>query len=289
MSLPPSTATTASSLCNLANDILTSPHYTRELIHRHFTTTNTTTTRRRRIDYSPIHSQRQDSFSTAPSSSSDNDDDEDYPERNASIRMNPKSISRDILPGNLTYKIDLRTEERRLVHVDRAHGHFWMLKELRDTNDKPILANDSLIPAESAQLIPPLRDLTRLTGQTVHFPDCLIRDADAAKSCTLVTISYKDYGFKLLPSWIDPFTAAFLQKPSNASLLQVAVTEGGMFRNLLKPLVLRGMKGNTPTEQHDSFLTYFGDTEDWRDRLRMHNTMTGYVILVDGFGRVRWM
>lgn len=48
------------------------------------------------------------------------------------------------------------------------------------------------------------------------------------------------------------------------------------------------VKRNTPVSQHDNTLLFFGDNEAFRDSLRMHNIMTGYVFLIDGVGRVRF-
>lgn len=243
-------------------------------------------------DYTPLSQpvflqERTFTSTSFPESGDGHSDEDDVYARNAHVRMNPKSIGRLILPGNMTERIDLRKKEKKLINADREFGHFWMLKDLRETDGKPVLANTSLIPLESAKLFPPLRDLATLSGNTVHLPDCLIRDADAAKSCTLVLISYKDYGFQLLPSWAEPFSSAFLNHP-HASILRIAVTEG-FFTGILKPMIMYSTRNNTPADQHDSFLTYFGNTEDWRDSLRMYNMMTGYAVLVDGFGRVRWM
>jgi ATPase complex subunit ATP10 len=57
---------------------------------------------------------------------------------------------------------------------------------------------------------------------------------------------------------------------------------------LLKSLVVRGTRQQTPPEKHDRTLLYFGNPDTFRDVLRMHNTMAGYVFLLDGKGRVRF-
>lgn len=43
-----------------------------------------------------------------------------------------------------------------------------------------------------------------------------------------------------------------------------------------------------PEKDHANTLLYYGDAEEMRDILRMHNIYTSYVFLVDGIGRVRW-
>ena len=57
---------------------------------------------------------------------------------------------------------------------------------------------------------------------------------------------------------------------------------------MLSPFILSGTKKNVPAKDHANTLLYYGDAEEFRDILRMHNIYTGYVYLVDGIGRVRW-
>ena len=58
--------------------------------------------------------------------------------------------------------------------------------------------------------------------------------------------------------------------------------EGTFLMGLLQNLVLRQAKDN------DQYY-YFGPPQvNFRDALRMHNTLTGYVYLLDGVGKIRW-
>jgi len=166
---------------------------------------------------------------------------------------------------------------------------------MRDTDGKPIISNNTLVKVEDAEMFPSLDDVSTLDGENVTLPEFFVRGLDAATSCTLVAISYKDYGYKLLPTWLDPFENEFSKKKlrveveSRVSTVKLAVTEGGFIFRMLKGLITSEMKRNTPEDQHKSYLAYFGNADDFRDNLRMHNTMTCYVVLLDGFGRVRWM
>jgi len=91
----------------------------------------------------------------------------------------------------------------------------------------------------------------------------------------------------MLPPWTIPFEKSFGQNPK-ASVLHLTITEGTLLR-LLRGFLTRSMIQNTPLEQQDTTFLHFGNVEEFRDVLRMHNTLTGYVVLVDGLGRVRWM
>ena len=79
---------------------------------------------------------------------------------------------------------------------------------------------------------------------------------------------------------------AFAKNPK-VDCLQVSITERWALLPL-KGALTRMMRQNTPPEQQDSTLLYFGNVDDFRDVLRMHNLMTSYVFLVDGLGRVRF-
>lgn len=67
----------------------------------------------------------------------------------------------------------------------------------------------------------------------------------------------------------------------------MSINEGRMAK-LLSPFILNGTKKNVPEKDHANTLLYYGDAEEMRDILRLHNVYTGYVFLVDGIGRVRW-
>jgi ATPase complex subunit ATP10 len=206
------------------------------------------------------------------------------------------------------------------------------LKDLKDSKNKPILSNETAIPAQDAKLFPSLNDVSTLTGEKVDTPSFFTRNnrkyvlmflvyciyidnvinslisghqlldgrthlyvigtKDATAQCTLVAVSFKDFGFKLLPSWVVPFEKAFIPDSSPATIgraevIHLSITEGRL-QSYLSGFITSGVRKNTPEEKHSRTLLYFGDKTEWRDTLRMHNTLTGYVFLLDGMGRVRW-
>jgi ATPase complex subunit ATP10 len=231
------------------------------------------------------------------------------PERISGIKVNPDSLGYDVLPGNLIYKKYKLSGNTRKIPLELAHGYFWMLKDLKNTNQKPTLSNENLIPARDAQLFPTLKDLNTLDDSNTEVDLPLFfqekahqqsRSSGAGK-ITLVAIAFRDNGFKLMPTWTVPFEEAFQQKNNDDSLasnsssssraqtFHVSITEG-LFVYPLRGMVRRLMKNNTPISQQSKTLTYFGTKEvmEFRDVLRMHNIMTSYVFLLDDFGRVRF-
>lgn len=243
------------------------------------------------------------SFSDAPRPSSEEDDEKDdwgaeyealTAQRNKSIIMNPAGQGQNILPGGYVLKKDPKKGRYRKVILEHSLGYFWAIKELASTNKKPILSNDAVIPASEAERFPFLGDMVNLKGEPASVPDFFTRhnrSKDASAKCTLVAISYKDFGAQLLPSWIDPFDMAFRKGVNNESdryeVVRIIINEGAMVK-LLSPFITSGTKKNVPETDHANTLMYYGDAEEFRDILRMHNIYSGYVFLVDGIGRVRW-
>eukprot|EP00980_Cylindrotheca_fusiformis_P000291 scaffold66_cov115-Cylindrotheca_fusiformis.AAC.23 len=232
------------------------------------------------------------------SSSSNNDKDftklqrfEDAnPERIRGIQVNPDGLGSQILPGNLVYKKYKLSGNTRKVPLELVHGYFWMMWDLRNTNNKPTLSNETLIPEEDSQIFPVLTGVKNLNGQKADLPFYFVENnSEDTKQpkVTLVAISFRDFGFKLIPTWTDPFTKSF-QNDARIRVAKLSITERWSLYPL-RGLLSRIMKNNTPPEEYDNTLLYFGtDVDDFRDILRMHNIMANHVFLVDDLGRVRF-
>ena len=60
------------------------------------------------------------------------------------IIVHPKSVGSEIKPGNLVDKYFPITKNTRTVPTDVAKGYFWMVGDLKETDNKPTLANEEL-------------------------------------------------------------------------------------------------------------------------------------------------
>jgi ATPase complex subunit ATP10 len=219
--------------------------------------------------------------------------------------MNPEGISAKVLPGNMAEKTDRQTGEVRNVLMERQYGNFWMLKDLRNTNNgKVILTNEVLIPQAQALKLPPLAqegEVKNLSGDSVSIPDDWIRPSGLGEvtPCTLLLLSFKDLGYQMLSTWRAPFEEAFLNESksisgsgSSPNVVELTVTEYNfLLLKLLRPIVTRAFKNSKSQEagEYENTLLYFGRPNEFCDALRMHNSLTGYALLVDYEGRVRWM
>ena len=209
--------------------------------------------------------------------------------------MNPEGHSARILPGGKYVERQVRNERRKVL-VERAYGNFWMMTDLKKTHNKPVLSNEHLIPDELAQDFPSLPHWTTVTDETteVHVPEFFLRNnraKDASAQCTLVAIAFTHFGAQLLDSWTTPFVAEFANN-NRVEVVHLSITEGGWFVcKFLRPLLSRSARSNTPPQQQSTTLLHYGSAESlstFKDTLRMHNTLTGYVYLLDGLGRVRF-
>lgn len=195
-----------------------------------------------------------------------------------------------LTPSSLSHQTSTRTE--RNTHVKHAFGYFWAIKELERTDKKPLLSNDDIIPSYEAQTFPKLSGLTNLLDETVDLPDFFTRNnrsKDANAQCTLVALSCKEFGAQLLPSWVDPFSKQLCHGRDSAKFEVVRITlNEGRIAKLLSPFIVSGTKSRIPQPEHGTTLLHYGDADEVKDVLRMHNVYTGYVYLLDGIGRVRW-
>jgi mitochondrial ATPase complex subunit ATP10 len=206
------------------------------------------------------------------------------------VRMHPESTGKNILPGGeYVHKFDKGSGEYRRILVERNHGSFWMLKELQTVDNKPILA--SLIAEEDALVLPTIAGVTLLsTDEKVDLPHHLLRTnrtKDPNSQCTVLGVSFKDYGYQLSESWLGQLEQSFASNP-RVEVVRLTITEGAWIKRLLSGVMTRSMKPNVPPERRDRFLMHFGNEALLKDCLRMHNTLTGYVFVLDGLGRVRW-
>ena len=157
------------------------------------------------------------------------------------------------------------------------------------TDYKPIDSNQELINKVDAQVFPPLDDVTILAnGENVRFPQYFRnQNKSKSKSCTLLAIGYNEFGTKLLPSWTEPYEAEFGSSSRYQQVVNLSIHEGRVL-GFLKSFIIKSVFHNVPSEKRQRTLLYFGQCDELRDMVRMHNNKTCYVYLLDGEGRVRF-
>jgi mitochondrial ATPase complex subunit ATP10 len=219
----------------------------------------------------------------------ENEKRKDYEHRHHGVIVHPESIAGMILPGNVVRRTT-RNGLEKLRITEMEYGNFWMIKDLKKTGEKPILANESLIDERQAKLFPTVKGAMSLSGTSVDFPAHFVRknrSRDTEAQCTLLAISFRDFGFQQLPSWLQPFNAVFGSN-DRVEILKVNVANGWFDRFFLRPIITALTKRNTDPKDHDKTFLYYGNTDQLCDALRMRNVLAGYIFLLDGLGRVRF-
>jgi ATPase complex subunit ATP10 len=166
--------------------------------------------------------------------------------------------------------------------------YFWMIKDLKRTADKPL--QTTIIPEKQSKVLPLLENVANLCGESVQLPGYLLRrnkSNDPLAQSTLLAVSFRDFGYQQLASWVNPFRQQFCSS-DRVEVYKLLISEGWLTRYFLRQVIQASVKSNTPVEDYRNTLLHFSsDSDVFRDPLRMHNLMSGYIFLLDGMGRVR--
>ncbi|KAK9124030.1 hypothetical protein Sjap_013632 [Stephania japonica] len=108
---------------------------------------------------------------------------------------------------------------------------------------------------------------------------------------SLVCLSFRASSQKMIESWAVPVSDAF--RTSNVfRLYEVSLIDSWFLSlNPIKQLLLRVMRKSKTGENNalERQIVYaFGDHYYFRKSLNILNLLTGYIFLLDGFGRIRW-
>ncbi|OIW09034.1 hypothetical protein TanjilG_16261 [Lupinus angustifolius] len=206
-------------------------------------------------------------------------------------------------------------KERARIHDEMNRGLVTEMAELKQHGGKIAEANKVLIPAISATKFPDL-EVNFSNGRTMKLPirisDVVDVDKSSVPKASLVCLSFRANSQEMINSWSVPFVETF-SKSEGVHLYQdlpysivtavefnhqvrdglVSLIDSWLLsRYPLKRFLLWTMKKPNHDETKDTLqrqMVYsFGDHYYFRKELRILNTLTGYIFLLDNFGRVRW-
>ena len=185
-------------------------------------------------------------------------------------------------------------------------GYFHEMMELQKTNGKPFVAEAQITKAADAKSFP------AVTAETLGGPEMAL-PASLQNKVSLVAVSFKQFGFVQLDSWIQPFlevvTAASAADDASGKMLkqqrkkragrsrggsgsmqivQLSALEGGFIANLLKGSMKGGLLKAIPPDRHATALVFVGDVDPLCEGLAISNRLIGHAFLVDPNGKVRW-
>lgn len=191
-------------------------------------------------------------------------------------------------PPNAAASVDT-TKKTRAERLAAEQGYFHEMVELQKTKGKPFVAAAGVRAEVESQPFPSVTGDT-LAGGELSLP------AGCRGKVTLVALSFKQFGFAQLESWVKPFMERVHEKgkskceikPPPVQVVHLSAMEGGFIANLLKGSVLSGLKKVTPPQLHATSLVFVGDVNPMVESLDVSNRLVGHIFLVDKEGRVRW-
>nr|AKM76480.1 AT1G08220-like protein [Erodium gruinum] len=192
-------------------------------------------------------------------------------------------------------KEELKKERERIVD-EMTRGYFSDFAELKKHGGKVALANKILVPALAASKFPSL-EVEYPDGRTLKLP--IISNKEVANAdvlpnpkASVLCLSFRKYSAGMIDSWTVPFLDTF-STSKDVELHRVSLIDNKILCwKPVKRLLLRSIRSSKPDGSNDALqrqMAYsFGDHYYFRKELGIVNLATGYVFLLDKFGRIRW-
>ncbi|TKY71953.1 mitochondrial inner membrane [Spatholobus suberectus] len=187
-------------------------------------------------------------------------------------------------------------KERARLGDEMNRGYFADMAEFKQHGGKVAVANKVIIPAMEAIKFPDF-EVSFSDGKTMKLPirvsdSALDSDKSSVPKASLVCLSFRASSQEMINSWSVPFVEAY-RKSKDVHLYQVSFIDSWLLcRPPIKCLLLWTMKKPNHHESKDTLqkqMVYsFGDHYYFRKELKILNLLTGYIFLLDNFGRVRW-
>ncbi|PON31290.1 ATPase assembly factor ATP [Trema orientale] len=189
-------------------------------------------------------------------------------------------------------------KERTRLADEMNRGYFADISELKKHGGKIALANKIIIPPMAAVKFPSL-EVNYSDGKTVKLPidskgnvDAADADKSPIPKASLICISFRANSQSMINSWSLPFLDAF-RGSKDVNLYEISFIDSWLLcRSPIKWLLLRIMKKSRDDGINNALkrqIVYsFGDHYYFRKELKILNLLTGYIFLLDKFGRIRW-
>ncbi|XP_010267354.1 PREDICTED: uncharacterized protein LOC104604615 isoform X2 [Nelumbo nucifera] len=174
-------------------------------------------------------------------------------------------------------------------------GYFADISELKKHGGKIAMANKIIIPAVAAVKFPTI-EVDSSDGRSLKLP--IVSEGNEAKeklsvpAASLLCLSFRANSQAMIDSWSTPFLNAF-RASKDVQMYEVSFIDSWFLSlNPIKRLLLRVMRKSHIDESINTLqrqIVYsFGDHYYFRKELKILNLLTGYVFLLDRFGRIRW-
>ncbi|XP_030520909.1 uncharacterized protein LOC115734315 isoform X1 [Rhodamnia argentea] len=187
-------------------------------------------------------------------------------------------------------------KERARLADEMNRGYFADMSELQKHGGKIAMANKIITPAVAAIKFPVI-EVDRSDGQSFKLPISssgkkVDQNMSSVPKATLLCLSFRRSSQAMIDSWGVPFQNAFRDK-EEVHLYEVSLIDTWLLcRKPIKQLLLRVMRKPKSEDNQGPLrrqIVYsFGDHYYFRKELKILNLLTGYVFLLDRFGRIRW-
>uniref|UniRef100_A0A1J3I8V0 Mitochondrial ATPase complex subunit ATP10 n=1 Tax=Noccaea caerulescens TaxID=107243 RepID=A0A1J3I8V0_NOCCA len=186
-------------------------------------------------------------------------------------------------------------DERARLNDEMNRGYFADMKEFKEHGGKIAAASKTIIPAVSAMKFPELA-VTFSNGKFTKLPITsnsieVNTQSVAVPKVSLVCLSFRASSQEMIGSWSKPFLESFGDR-KDLQLFEVSFIDKWLLCLApVKKLLLRVLQ--KPNNSENSVLQRqiaysFGDHYHFRKQMKVLNLLTGYIVLLDKFGRIRW-
>nr|AKM76482.1 AT1G08220-like protein [Erodium trifolium] len=187
-------------------------------------------------------------------------------------------------------------KERARITDEIKRGYFLDISEIKQHGGKIALANKVIVPVLEAAKFPSL-EVDYPDGRTLKFPivsNGKVANADALPNpkASILCLTFREFSQKMINSWSVPLLDTFSDS-KDVELYQVSFIDSTLLCwKPMKKLLLRTMRSSKPDGSNDALrrqmVYHFGDHYYFRKKLGIVNLCTGYIFLLDRFGRIRW-
>ncbi|CAN8311625.1 unnamed protein product [Cochlearia groenlandica] len=186
-------------------------------------------------------------------------------------------------------------DERDRLNDEMNRGYFADMKEFKEHGGKIAAASKTIIPAASAMKFPELA-VTFANGESLKLPiTSNINEAKTenltAPKVSLVCLSFRASSQEMTSTWSKPFLESFGDR-KDLQLFEVSFIDKWLLGLApIKKLLLRVLQKPNNSENNilqRQIVYSFGDHYHFRKQMKVLNLLTGYIILLDKFGRIRW-
>ncbi|KAF2620307.1 hypothetical protein F2Q68_00042654, partial [Brassica cretica] len=205
-------------------------------------------------------------------------------------------------------------DERARLNDEMNRGYFADMKEFKEHGGKIADANKTVIPALSAVKFPELA-VTLSNGKVLKLPISCSSGEVNEESLAVPKVSFVCLSFRassqvqiiphwlfvsffkwnqengMISSWSKPFLESFGDR-KDLQVFEVSFIDKWLLGLApIKKLLLRVLqkqKNNESSVLQRQVVYSFGDHYHFRKETKILNLLTGYILLLDKSGRIRW-